>query len=546
MAALKSSSVLYALMVFMFTLGIIFSADTLPKRDQIQHINLNTSLLSNLEDDELEQALPNNQDISQVFNKALNMARLQNFEEAIIGYQDILKHHPNHQMAVINLAILIKKTQGCEASQPLMEHAVQISRGKRKAKSHALLANCLLEFNEYALAIKHLEQSIQFRPNHSKTWLALAQAQSEINTPYSTALGSYQKALALDSNNKRTRLNMASYQFKHLDFNGSINTLKKKYKTFKTSIGANKLMALNYLNLSKFNNAKKYAGRVKALQNSDSIYSQAFELYLSKQTDMAIDAIKAIPTKRAENRYLLALAYQQKNWIKHAKSQLIKLNTSQQFSFISQWRLIQVTPKETPTKNKISKYQSLLGKNIHTPLLAFEAAQYAKKSAHIDNAFKFILMARHERPLHKKSDRLYAELLWLKGDKQLAIDHLTLLNQHFVKSRLIKRQLAGYLNNQHKTQLALKLISQIHPSDLKSIDLVFIAKLFEKERQYKPAIKQLNELIARDNTHTQGRYMLARLLKKTGKLQASTKQLTQLLKLDPNYQPALHLLAELK
>ncbi len=545
MVTFKSSSILYALMVFMFTLGIIFSENSLPKRDQVQHINLNKSALNTLEIDDLAYSTIDSVAVSKTFSKALNLARSQNIKEAIAGYQQVLKRHPNHQMAVINLAILIKKTQGCKASYSLMEHAVEISRGKRKAKSHALLASCLMKFAEYNDAIKHLKKSIQYRPNHSKTWLNLAQSQNHINAPYSTTSSSYQKALALDSNNKRTRLDLAHYQFKHLDFNGSIHTIKNKYKTFKTSINANKLMALNYLSLSMYNNSKKYVERVKALQNSESIYSQAFELFLSNQTNKAINAIKALPTNRTENRYLLALAYQQKNWIKHAKSQLIKLNASSQFSFISQWRLIQISPKETPSKQKIGEYQSLLNKNIHSQLLALEAAQYAKDSAMFNNAFDFILIARLERPLHKKIGQLYADLLWIKGKKQAAIDHLILLNQHFSKSRLIKRRLAQYLNHQGKTQLALNLVSQIHPSDLKSSDFIFIAKLLEKNQQYKPAIDQLNELIARDNTHTQGRFMLARILKKIGKPHASTKQLTQLLKLNPNYQPALHLLAEL-
>ena len=544
MAILKSSSILYTSLVLLLTLAIVWNENVLQSQlGGMQKIDLN-QLTQSEGEFELEQDTQEYKVDSALFVQAINHGRQGKPELAIAIYQKILSVHGNHQMAAINLAILLKKTQGCENSRALMEHAVLVSRAKRKAKAHALLASCLSELGEQRLALKHIGQSILFRPNHGKTWLKQARMASLAKLSYTQVLGSYQKAMALDSKNKPLRLEVAAFQYRHLDFNGSIKTLKSKYKLLKSSIKANKLLAWGYLEVGKVNNARKYAHRVKNLQSRVSIFSQAFDLYLDGNPEQSIAAIKALKSKRAENRYLLALSYQHKKWPNHATTQLLKLKNASQYDYLSDWRLLQLKNKKLTDKQQILAYKNLLGLNIHKGWVALEAAQNAKSQGEIDSALKFVLLAKKTEIINKKIERLYGELLWLSGEKSKAIDQLEFLNDHFSGSRIIKRQLANYLSEQKQVAQALTILGQIHGSDLKSSDFIFIAELLVKEGQLKDAIGNLVELLERDDKDIKARFMLAKLLKQNGDMNASKKQLGLLLALAPTFKPAQQMLAE--
>jgi len=544
MAILKSSSILYASLVLLLTLAIVLNENALQSQSgNMQKIDLNR--LAQTEGEfELEQDTPEYKVDSALFAQAINHGRQGEPELAIAKYQKILSVHGNHQMAAINLAILLKKTQGCENSRALMEHAVLVSRAKRKAKAHALLASCLSEMGEQRLALKHIGQSILFRPNHGKTWLKQARMESLAKLSYTQVLGSYHKAMALDSKNKSLRLEVAGFQYRHLDFNGSIKTLRSKYKLLKSSIKANKLLAWSYLELGKVNNARKYAHRVKNLQSRVSVFSDAFDFYLDGKPEQSITAIKALKSKRGENRYLLALNYQHKKWPNHATTQLMKLKNSSQYDYLSDWRLLQLKNKKLTDKQKIAAYQNLLSQNIHKGRVALEAAQVAKSQGEIDSALKFILLAKKTEMINKKIERLYGELLWLNGEQDKAIDQLGFLNDHFSGSRIIKRQLANYLSEQKQVSQALMVLGQIHSSDLKNSDLILIATLLVKDGQLQDAIGNLLELLERDDKDIEARFMLAKLLKQSGDTSASKKQLGLLLALAPTFKPAQQMLAE--
>ncbi len=544
MAILKSSSILYASLVLLLTLAIAWNENALQRQSgDMQLIDLNQ--LSQTEGEfELEQDAEEYKVDSALFSQAINHGRQGEPELAIAKYRKILSVHGNHQMAAINLAILLKKTQGCENSRTLMEHAVSVSRAKRKAKAHALLASCLSEMAEHRLALKHIGQSILFRPNHGRTWLKQARVETLAKLPYGQVLASYQKAMALDSKNKSLRLEVAGFQYQHLDFNGSIKTLKSKYKLLKSSTKANKLLAWSYLELDKVNNSRKYAHRVKSLQSRVSIFSQAFDFYLDGKFEQSITAIKALKSKRGENRYLLALNYQDKKWPNHATTQLLKLKHSDQYDYLSHWRLLQIKNKKLTHKQQIAAYQNLLDENIHRGRVALEAAQVAKSQDEIDSALKFILLAKKTESMNKRIERLYGELLWLSGEKGKAIDQLGFLNDHFTGSRLIKRHLANYLSEQQQTTQALTVLGQIHGSDLKNSDLIFIAELLVKNGQLQDAIGNLLELLERDDKDINARFMLVKLLKQSGDMIASKKQLGLLLALAPAFKPAQQMLAE--
>ncbi len=556
MKIIKNSSFIYACLVITFTFSIFVNEKSLTAQANThQVISLNQFQDGDAQESlEAESKISKNNGSSVLFAQALKLSRQGQTEQAINGYQQILVQKPNHQMAAINLVILLKKTQGCDQLNTLMLRTIEISRGKRKAKAHSLFASCLSENKQYKLALTHLDKSLQFRPNHAGTWLKRARLQQQSKLNYQQVLVSFEKALAMNEKNVPLRLEVARYQQKHLDFNGSIKTIKTKYKSLKNSSEANKILAWNYLALGKTNNAKKHADQVQKLQSKDSLYNEALGAYLDNDLSLALEKLELLKNSNAENHLLKALIYQDKKWYKHSQTQLTKLIEYDTYYYRAKWlkvnnEFLASTSQFNQSENQLIKHpykglQDFLKLNIQTDHVALLAAQLANKQGAINEAMEFISVAMNGEHKIKKTQKLYVQLLWQQGKHSQAISVLRQANNQYPNSRSLKRLLANYLMSENKASEALIIYQKIPDSDLTEKDRMKIAQLQTSNQQPLAAINSLKELLARNNRHLDARFQLALLLKDNGDINESEKHINLLLKLDKQYPPALKFLSQ--
>ena len=559
MNIIKNSSFVYACLVITFTFCIFLNEKSLTAQANSHQVITLNQVQDSDQQESLEVEIKNSDSsaVSLQFTNALNLSRQGKTQQAIIGYQQILEQRPNHQMAAINLVILLKRSQGCEKLEPLMLRAIEISSGKRKAKAHSLLASCLSESEQYKLALTHLDKSLQFRPNHAGTWLKRARLQQKANLDYAQVLISFEKALAMNEKNNLLRLEVARYQQKHLDFSNSIKTIKAKYKSLKNSLAANKILAWNYLELSKSNNARKHASQVQKLQSKDSLYSMAFNTYLEGDLSLALTQLAQLKASNADIHLLKARIYQQKKWYKHSQTQLSKLIKYDAYVYRANWLkinnefLASITQLAKPLNNdthaiepSFKAFQNFLKLNIQTDHVALLAAQLANKQKANNEAMTFIKIAMKSKQPLKKTQKLHVQLLWQQGKHSKAISILQKVNSQYPNSRSLKRLLANYLIEQEQVSQALSIYQQIPEADLTEKDLLKIAQLQHVNLQPEAAIMSLTELLARNDRHLAARFKLALLLREKGNIHESDKHINLLLKLDKQYPPALKFLSQ--
>ena len=552
MKTLINSSFIYACLVLIFTLSVFINETFLNAQAQdleIVHLTQSTDSPQNQSFDlEQKEATSDEQPIP--FSQALSLSRQGKTEQAIKLYQEIIIQQPNHQMAAINVVILLKKSQGCEQLEASMVHAINVSRGKRKAKAHSLFASCLDEQKQYSKALHHLDKSLEFRPNHAATWLKRALIQQKAQLPFTQVLQSYAQALAMDEKNQNIRLDMAQYQQAHLDFNGSIKTLKDKYKSLKSSTLAHQVLAWNYLEIGKINNAKKHANLAKSLQDSDNGFNQALIDFLDGDTGQALEKASELKKKKAEHHYLLAKIYQKKKWFNHSNTQLKKVINAQGNSLYElrvAWMTLNNLKSNLDEDSQLKALSQFLNKDIAPSYVAYEASKQAKDLNRFKEAKAFIDLARNNTvdKIHSKNnEKLYGEILWLNNQKLQAVSHLTQLSLKHPSNRSIKRLLGKYLIDQQKPNDALAVLLTIAKDERNKKDLFTLASLHSQLNQPTQAIDNLTELLQRNERHIEARFLLAQQLLKTDQVKMGKRHLALLLKLDQHHLAAQKLFSK--
>ena len=552
MKTLINSSFIYACLVLIFTLSVFINETFLNAQAQdleIVHLNQSNDSPQNHQFD-LEQTEATSDEQPIPFSQALSLSRQGETEQAIKLYQEIIVQQPNHQMAAINLVILLKKTQGCEQLEASMLHAINVSRGKRKAKAHSLFASCLNEQKQYSKALHHLDKSLEFRPNHAATWLKRALIQQKAQLPFSQVLQSYGQALAMDDKNQNIRLDMALFQQAHLDFSGSIKTIKEKYKSLKSSSLANQILAWSYLEIGKINNAKKHANLAKSLQDSDTTFNQSLIDLLEGNTAQALEKASGLKKNKADHHYLLAKIYQKKKWFKHSNTQLKKVMNAQgdaHYDLRVAWMTLNNLKLNLDEDSQLQALSQFLNRDIAPSYLAYEASKQAKDLNRFKEALVFIDLAREntsEKNRSKNNEKLYGEILWLNNQKPQAVSHLTALSLKHPTNRSIKRLLGKYLIDQQKPNDALAVLLTINESERNKKDLFTLAALHSQLNQPSQAIENLTELLQRNERHIEARFLLAQQLLKTNQIKMGKKHLALLLKLDQHHLAAQKLFSQ--
>ena len=542
-----SSSIIYASLLCLFT-WFIYDISNGSNDDLSISTKINVSIADNVQE-QLDVAMNANNDeesdliIKQLLSTAFQYSDDDKPEESIEQYKKILERNPNHQISAINIALLSKRTTGCDLAQKHIEHAVAISRGSRLAKALSLQGSCLIEQKEYELAIEKLERAIEFRPNHSIIWQKLARAQNLALQPINKVFTTYSRALSLAPNNNSLRLKLAKLQHQHLDFNASIATLKNKYSKIRTNYDAQELLAWNYLELSKNNNAKKHIQLAIRLKKSNRDFLTAMLLTAEKQFNSSIELIKSIKKRKPSHRYLLSLNYQAKNWPKSAHKFLDKLISITEYQYKIPLQRLDADRKSLAYADKVNALTLLSTQRVSLNHIAYITAQLTFKYKEISQAKDWI----EKLPLpnnDQKINILYSEILWQNKERQASLNFLSALHKNHSKSTIVSRNYAKKLYKNNQFEQAISIFEMLSISDYKPDDSIIAAQTFLKLDQPERALLLLSEAVDYWPGNIEIRYLLAQELLENNQPERSKQQIQFILKLNNKHDLAQLFLQE--
>ena len=530
-----SSSIIYTSLLCILTWAIFDlsngSADAFATSTEI-----NITVTDNVQE-QLDAAQAENNDeesdliLKGLLAKAFQASANDKLEESIDLYRQVLERNPNHQISAINIALLNKRALGCEHAKTHIEHAVNISRGKRLAKALSLQGSCLIEQQKYNLAIEKLERAIEFRPNHSIIWQKLAKAQNLALQPIDQVITTYTRALALAPKNNALRLKLAKLQHKHLNFTASIVTLKDKYSRIRTSINAQKLLAWNYLELGKNNNSKKHIQLAMRLEKSNSEFLSAMLLHADKQFNSSIELINSINRKKPSHYYLLSLNYQAKNWPRSAHKFLDKLKPFAEYQYKVPLQRFSANRKNSSYDNKIKTLTQLSQQRVFIQHIAHTAAQLTFKNYDFKQAKDWI----EKLPLPNYDQNiniLYSQILWQGKDHQASLKFLAALHNANPKSTKIIRSYAKNLYQDKQFEQTKNILEILSIGDYKASDHIIAAQTYLKLNKPTSALLQLSDAINYWPDNIEIRYLLAQILLEDNQVELSKQQIHFILKLN--------------
>jgi tetratricopeptide (TPR) repeat protein len=543
----RLSSILYGLLLLAFSIIVLYSNSQL-KDSKLPDINI-TNLpqdanAETLDDSYLkDEMVDESKQDSLLLQSALALSKQGAIQQAISVYEAIISRNDNHQIASVNLALLMLKQHGCEKASVNINHAIAISRGSRLAKGLSMKGYCLSESKQFEQAIVAFNRSIEFRPNHAVTWRRLAKAQEALGVEVTTIVTTMERALSLDSKNNDWRMHLAAFQHERLDFRGSINTIKDSYSSMKTSYSAQVLLAWNYLELERWNNAKKHIEISEELDKSKFELLKAMKFYSEKDYKKSIDVL--LKNKKINNtkRYLLALNYKGRKWHKNAKKHFLRTQKKSSFKLKSSLNLIEVTSYDVEPKkiNQVFSWLLSIGAIPYYP--SYLAAKHLVDMGDFTGAEKWLSNLDYPNKI-KQANNLYAHVVWSQNKKQLAIDVLTKLVNQNKKNHLSIRQLSDYLLINKQSEQALAMLEKINIADYKVEDFLLKSNIYIALNQLNKAESLLLEGVDYCSDNNEIRFKLAQILRQTNKNLKSKQQLSLILKLDQSHPEAKKYLAE--
>lgn len=545
---IHSSSLIYTGLLIAISLLIYNHSQPNPELFEVTDVTLISAIEAEEEEDivSLEEAqidVEKNIFISESLSSAIKFSKEENYQAASFIYKEILNENPNHQIAATNLALINKRELGCSAAMNAIDHAINVTRGQRLAKALSLQGSCFIEAERYIEAIKSLNRAIEYRPDHGILWKKLAKAKNLDKHPIEDVITTYQRALALDAHNIKLRLTIAKLQYYHLDFNGSIKTLRDDYASIKTSYSGQNLLAWNYLELRKFNNAKKHIKLARRLDSTKSDILTAMQSYADKQYNSSINFIKSLKRKSPSYQYLLALNYRGKKWHKSAEKYLLKLDESRNHKYLAKLNLLLLNTNNKQAEDRLLQLNQFSKLRVLTPYIGYKGALIALKANNPKEA-KIWLEELSLPSIDLKTNLLYADSLWQSNQPKAALEKLNALYDASPTNPLIIRKYASRLHNTQFPIKAEKVIRSLKSSDYKATDYFLHASLLVASKQANKALIKLAEGIEHWPNNTQLRFLLAQTLFANHQLERSQQQIIYLLRLDANHLQAQKFMQE--
>jgi tetratricopeptide (TPR) repeat protein len=454
-----------------------------------------------------------------LFDQALLLSRQDKYAEAIEIYQKVIMLKPNHQMATINLALLLKKSGDYPAAIQTLEQALRISGGTRKGKIYALLGVSHEALKQADKAVGLYKKSIEYRPSHALTWRRLAKQTAVAKHPYSEVIETYKRAIALNPEHTAIHIEKAQYQFTSLDFEGVIRTLTHKQlpkiNQLKSKLLKARLLVLAYTELERFNKVKQHT---KVFLNSSakqkSIEDLALIAFGNRRYQHALRLLNSEQVNKpsSEKTYLKAKTLQLLGKQERADTLWKSLLTNQAYALIAQLNLAQALAMNQHKKQAITAYKTLLSKVNYSAEVAYKMSLLSIELKQEPSASRYAKLALSAHPHRRKYQLLLAEIDSQFDKLNEALTKIQSLSKRYPKSRTVLRQWARTLARADRYPEAIEKFRLLTANNQKKNDLLSLAKLLIKTHDISESSKVLEALLAKYNGHIEARYLLAQNL----------------------------------
>ncbi len=498
--------------------------------------------------------------ISSLFQQAMTASQQGYRHTAIAIYQQITALKPNHQMAAINLGLLLKKDNRCKEAVSVLDHAFSISGVARKGKILALLGACYMEHKQYAEAAEYFRRSIEYRPSHALTWRRYAESLWRNGKDYGTVLSHFDKAIALSPSNPKPILLKARYQLCVLDFAGMLATLTDADNALNATKKAQReyleLLVWSYLEQGKRNAATKTlqklfsATKNETQSRSKTVFWQAMKHYLDNKYQRSIrelqklePSLKNSPLMAAEKAYLLA-----KNYFQTRKyTKVLHVLSAIQSNTILDHRMELLTAKTyasmTEHQQALAELQELFRQPIYTADVAYQAALTAAELELDKQAGGYLQHALASQPENTDYQLAGTKFEQRFGSLSKALLSYQTLAKQYPNNRKILRHWAKALSDAHLADDAMELYQQLVEVNPEEQDLYELAGIQYLQGNYTSAIQTLTSLLEQNSGHISARFLLARSWCGLRNQNRCQQEAQRVLKLDQQHSGARQLLS---
>jgi len=476
------------------------------------------------------------------FNYAYSLAKTSNYESAIEQYKILIAHQANAQAANLNQALLLKKLDRCDDAIPVFKHTISISSGDKKAKALSGLASCYYKQDNFSKAVIHFKKSIEYRPNSSSTWALLAKSYASLNLRQQ-ALDSFNKSIALSSNNYKVHVQKARFQLINYDFKDAISTLKIA-NSLSNDLEIIELMAWAYLEQGQRSLARKKLTYL--LKHSPSKqqkkHAHLLQMYINKQYKDVISELKNERKLRADMLYLKAISYRKIGYFDSASKLFKRLLENKSYTWRSQINQARITRSRQLYSDAMKQYQTLIDYNSNAHFLWFEAALIDEKTRQYDHGLIKIAHALTITPDNNVYLLAKARLTHLSNDFDGAIELLEQLLSTTPKYARALHLMAEFLNEQEDVTKLLAIYKRLLEINNGDFLVMFnYAQALIKIENHHAAQAVLKTALEVQPDSIDTRFLLASSYNQSQNHTMSLQELDNLLRLDHNNPQALSL-----
>ncbi len=484
------------------------------------------------------------------FNYAFSLAKQKDLQAATAAYIYLLKVEPNHQAATLNLGGLLIKQEAFDEAEALYKRIIPKLGGERKSKAFAGAARSQHKLGKLKQAIENYQKAIEYRPNKSSLWIALANVSSLQFTQLSLTTTRFEQAIALEKNNPKLRHSYALFLIRQLKIEQAITQLKIAKKLARNDFEIRYLLAFCYSQNAKPINSRKQLKLAEKLakRKSQTVQLQALNLHLDDEWRNSLELSRTLLKKSRDNDldYLLvSLNYLKLNKPKNARLYRTKINETSVFYGLGQLFLAEYLHSRKDSVAAYNLITSMTERFVNNAILQYQTAKYALDAQFLDKAEKHITLAlaQNEQMSARSRSRfelLRAEIAWKSQQQQKAIDLLEALVANDPNYFRAYYRLASYNQQAGHTERAITVFQALYNQRASYSDAEYqLAKLYFAEQSYLEAQLMLERYIASNASSKAPRLLLARVFCELGQLEKCQEALQLLLKLAPDYQPAL-------
>ncbi len=483
------------------------------------------------------------------FYRAFALDKVDDYRLAKRTYEWQLERHPNHQSSAMNYGLLLLDNKQADEAIAALKHAINITSGKRKAKSLRFLARAYALKKNGADAIKTIRKAILFEPDSSQSWVLLADYLSAISQhDRQEVLDSYQKAIALDSKNFQRYFSLAKYQFSQLLFEDARDSFSEAQKRVKHKSELQLLASLNSFASGRPYSAQRILEGIDSdAGNKNALFKAAMELF-DKDYQKAGEYLASIQkviseSTEAEQGLFSFLTYETLAKYSDPELKLPKYKISETSLYFYPVKLAKAHYLLAQDAAGLLEHSEQLAQSL--PNSAEALLVYARSLKHMQQNQKALPVYAKAHNLQLNSRRIvidYVSLLYEQDKNEQGmqiLDGLLASQPRYTRALLLR---AKILLKQQKMDDAERVLKAIITMDRNNIPARYkMAQMQFELGDHNEAILTLTDLLGINSADIAARILRTKILIASNRNKSALQETKRILKLDKNNKIALQL-----